>query len=131
MTFARVRHTAFALAAALTTAGATAAVGAPHDREFYTGEALYQRCAAQAADPDYVVRRTACRSYVLGVSDALQAAQGVTPAGGPRPTVCLGDVAADALVERVIAWLVAHAENRRYAAPDLVGAALREAYPCP
>jgi len=131
MTIAHARRALSALAASWVLAAASAAVAAPHDREFYTGEALYQRCAALAAEPDYAVRRTACRAYVLGVSDALQAAQGVTPAGGPRPTVCLGDVAADALVERVIAWLVAHPENRRYAAPDLVGAALREGYPCP
>src|SRR5260221_11347148 len=75
------------VSAALVMAGSlqvAVSAAAENDREFYTGEALYQRCAAAPADPDYTTRHVACRAYVMGVSDALQAAQGVAGAGGTR-----------------------------------------------
>jgi hypothetical protein len=106
-----------------------AAAGAPNDREFLTGDGLYQRCEAPDADADAPVRRAACRGYILGVSDALQASQGLAT-NGSAPAICLADADADAVIGRVSAYLGSHPENRRFAAPDLIGAALREAYPC-
>jgi hypothetical protein len=122
----RAPMAALATAASLVGARATAA---EHDREFYTGEALYQRCAAAPADLDYAARRGACRGYVLGVSDAMQAAQGAQ--GPASPTICLGAAEADRLVEQVSTYLAGHPESRRFAASDLIGAALKSAYPCP
>jgi len=109
---------------ALLPAGAQAA---DPDREFFTGDILYQRCASAPADLDYAANHAACRAYVLGVSDALQAAQGA--GRGAPPPICLGEAAADKVVEQVTTYLSGHPENRRYAAPDLVAAALRAAYP--
>ncbi|HZZ34085.1 MAG TPA: Rap1a/Tai family immunity protein [Caulobacteraceae bacterium] len=123
------RICAAALALALT---ASSAAAAEYDRQFYTGEALHQRCAAAPADADYAARRAACRGYILGVSDAIQAAQGAAQgsSSGARPTVCLGEVEADRLVEQVAGYLAAHPENRRYAASDVIAVALKATYPC-
>jgi hypothetical protein len=111
---------------------ASSAAAVEYDRQFYTGEAVHQRCAAAPADADYAARRAACRGYILGVSDALQAAQGVAQGAqaGARPAVCLGEVEADRLVEQVTSYLAAHPENRRYAASDVIAVALKATYPC-
>lgn len=120
----------------LTAAGAVfaaaTATAAPSDREFYTGEALYQRCSAGPADTDFATRKAACRGYVLGVSDALQAGQGAAPlAGAARAAaICLPDIDADQMVEAVSRYLADHPETRRYAAPDLIFMSLKAAYPC-
>ena len=45
------------------------------DLEFLTGEALYAQCSAKPAAADYLPRQARCAGYVLGVSDALQAAR--------------------------------------------------------
>ncbi len=115
--------------AVLAAAGASAA---PSDREFYTGEALYQRCSAAPADADFATRKAACRGYVLGVSDALQAGQASAPIAGPTraAAICLPDIDADQMVEAVSRYLADHPENRRYAAPDLVFMSLKASYPC-
>ena len=107
------------------------AQAARHDREFYNGDQLYRLCAAAREDSDYASRRAACRAYVLGVSDALQAAQGAMAPGGPEaPSICLGEAEAEPLVEAVTRYLTDHPELRRYTAPDLVSAALRDRYRC-
>lgn len=123
---------AASVAAGATLAGAGAATAAQSDREFFTGEALYQRCSAGPADPDFAARKAACRGYVLGVSDALQAGQGSAPIAGPprAAAVCLPDIDADQMVETVSRYLTEHAESRRYAGPDLIYMALKAAYPC-
>ncbi|MGA0599456.1 Rap1a/Tai family immunity protein [Caulobacter sp. KR2-114] len=131
-----MRRMVLALAAGSVAAGAVlagvSAAAAPSDREFFTGEALYQRCAAGPADPDFAARKAACRGYVLGVSDTLQAGQGTAPIAGPprAAAVCLPDIDADQMVETVSRYLTDHAENRRYAGPDVVYMALKAAYPC-
>ncbi len=118
-----------AVSALLAAAGAHAA---PSDREFYTGEALYQRCAAGPADTDFATRKAACRGYVLGVSDALQAGQAPAPVAGVAraAAICLPDIDADQMTEAVSRYLTEHPETRRYAAPDLVYMSLKAAYPC-
>ncbi|HWA63978.1 MAG TPA: Rap1a/Tai family immunity protein [Caulobacteraceae bacterium] len=112
---------------------ASAAAAAPTDREFYTGEALYQRCSAAPADTDFAARKAACKAYVLGVSDTLQANQSAQPISGPsRPAaICLPDVDGDQLVDGVTRYLADHADQRRFAAPDLIYLALKAAYACP
>ena len=107
---------------------ASAASAAPSDREFYSGATLYQRCAS--AEP---AMHGACRAYVLGVSDALQAGQGAAPVTGPSraAAVCLAeDSSPDQLLQRVAAYLENHSEMRALAAADLVYLALKDAYPC-
>lgn len=118
-----------ATGAALAGAGAAAA---PSDREFFNGEALYQRCSAGPADPDFAARKAACRGYVLGVSDGLQAGQGASPIAGPSRSaaICLPDIDSDQMVETVSRYLREHPDSRRYAGPDLVYMALKAAYPC-
>jgi hypothetical protein len=116
-------------AAALGTAGLLAA-GAPAraaDLEFLTGQMLYTECSAHAGQADYNVHSAQCVGYVLGVSDAQQAAQGA----GQRPRVCLpGTVTAPQLVATVRDFLATHADKRPLAAQDLVLEALAVAFPC-
>ena len=103
------------------------AVAAGGDLEFYTGESLYAQCATRPGDPDYAARSLRCAGYVLGVSDAQQAAQGA----GARGRVCLPATAsATQVVATVSAYLAAHPEKRPLAAQDLVIEALGAAYPC-
>jgi hypothetical protein len=105
--------------------GASAATAG--DLEFYTGEALYAQCSARPSLPDYEVRQARCAGYVLGVSDATQAAQGTAPGG----KVCLPATATSTqLVESVSRFLDAHSEKRRLAAQDLVIEALSVDFPC-
>jgi hypothetical protein len=97
------------------------------DLEFFTGKLLYAHCSAKAGEHDYASHALQCTGYVLGVSDAQQAAQG---AGAP-PRVCLpGTATAPALVQAVAAFLEAHPDKRPLAAQDLVIEALGAAYPC-
>jgi hypothetical protein len=107
--------------------GAAATSASAGDLEFYTGEALYAQCSARPAVADYQPRQARCAGYVLGVSDALQAAQGT---GAPQ-RVCLPATATSTqLVESVSAYLDAHSEKRRLAAQDLVIEALSVTFPC-
>jgi len=124
----RCARVALAVVAAAGAMASTGAQAAEQDREFFTGDTLYQRCAAAPADLDYAASHAACRAYVLGVSDAMQAAQGA--GRGATPAICLGDADADKVVEQVTAYLSGHPENRRFAAPDVVAAALRATYAC-
>lgn len=117
-----------AMLSAVATFGASSAGAADQDHEFYTGEILNQRCSAVPADLDYAARRAACRGYVLGVSDALQAAQGAAKDAPAK--ICLADAEADRVLDHVTSYLSDHPENRRYAAADVVAAALKAAYPC-
>jgi hypothetical protein len=112
------------LIASLAPLGTGAAAG---DLEFYTGETLYAQCAARTGDADYATHSLRCAGYVLGVSDAQQAAQGA----GARGRVCLPSTAsANQVVANVAAYLQAHPEKRPLAAQDLVIEALSAAYPC-
>jgi hypothetical protein len=96
--------------------------------EFYTGAELYAQCSAQPADADYQPRQARCTGYVIGVSDALQAAQG----RGQRASVCIRPAAtASQLVAAVEQYLEAHPDKRHIAAHDLVDEALSAAFPCP
>ena len=116
-------------AAALAIGGTVlAATSAPAgDLEFFTGKLLYARCSAKAGEPDYAAHALQCTSYVLGVSDAQQAAQGA----GATGRVCLpGTATPPALVATVAAFLEAHPDKRPLAAQDLVIEALSAAYPC-
>lgn len=123
---------AASMAAGALLAGAGPAAAAQSDREYFTGETLYQFCAAGPADPDFAARKATCRGYVLGASDGLQAGQGSAPIAGPAraAAVCLPDIDASQMVETVSRYLTEHPETRRYAGPDLVYMALKAAYPC-
>lgn len=131
-----MRRMVLALMAASTVAGsglaAGAAAAAQVDREFYSGETLYQRCSAGPADPDFATRKADCRGYIVGVSDTLQAGQGSAPVAGPAraAAICLPEIQSDQLVEAVSRYLTDNPQNRRYAAPDVVFMALKAAYPC-
>jgi Rap1a immunity proteins len=119
-----LRASAMAIGA-LALAAATSA--SANDLEFLTGQMLYAQCSAKSGDADYAVRSLRCASYVLGVSDAQQAAQG---AGGAA-RVCLPATAtAPSLAAAVAAFLEAHPDKRPLAAQDLVIEALGAAYPC-
>jgi hypothetical protein len=116
-------------AAALAIGGVVlAATPAPaNDLEFFTGKLLYAHCSAKPGEPDYATHAAQCASYVLGVSDAQQAAQG---AGGPARVCLPGTATAPALVQTVAAFLENHSDKRPLAAQDLVIEALSAAYPC-
>jgi len=117
------------LAAALAIGGLglAATPASANDLEFFTGKLLYAHCSAKAGEPDYATHALQCTSYVLGVSDAQQAAQGA----GAAPRVCLpGTATAPALVQAVAGFLDAHPDKRPLAAQDLVIEALSAAYPC-
>jgi len=106
---------------------AAAAPAPASDLEFFTGQMLYAQCSAKPGEADYASHSLQCAGYVLGVSDAQQAAQG---AGG-LGRVCLpGTVTAPQLVAAVSAFLGAHPDKRPLAAQDLVIEALSAAYPC-
>ena len=118
-------------AAALVIGGCLASLGAAPapaaDLEFYTGDALYAACSAKPADPDYAARAARCAGYVLGVSDAQQAAQG---AGGAARVCLPAGAGSPQLVETVSRFLDAHADKRPLAAQDLVLEALAGQFPC-
>jgi hypothetical protein len=115
-----------ALAAGL--AGLLAAGPAPaSDLEFFTGQDLYAACSAKSAEAEGATRLAWCGGYVLGVSDAQQAAQ----AAGGSNRVCLpGGASAAKMAEAVRVFLGTHPEKRPLAAKDLVIEALAAAYPC-
>ncbi|HEY3799292.1 MAG TPA: Rap1a/Tai family immunity protein [Caulobacteraceae bacterium] len=97
------------------------------DLEFYTGQTLTAECGVTADAPDYAVHHARCAAYVVGVSDAQQAAQGASR----RERVCLPTSAdSDRLAATVAAFLTAHPEKQRLAAQDVVTEALAGRYPC-
>ena len=118
------------LCAGLAVGGLALAAAAPTsatDLEFLTGQMLYAQCSAKPGEADYAARSQQCAGYVLGVSDAEQAAQGA----GAAQRVCLPATAtAPSLTSTVAAFLEAHPDKRPLAAQDLVIEALSTAYPC-
>jgi Rap1a immunity proteins len=117
-------------AAILTALGLVLAASAPSraaDLEFFTGESLSAQCAAKPGDADFAARQGRCTGYVVGVSDAQQAGQGL----GAAQRVCFpASVTATAMVAAVSGFLAAHPEKRPLAAQDLVVEALAAQYPC-
>jgi hypothetical protein len=116
---------AIAAAIGLSLAAATPAPAA--DLEFFTGESLNAQCSAKPGDADFATRQGRCVGYVVGVSDAQQAGQGL----GAAQRVCFpAGVTATQMVTAVSAFLGAHPEKRPLAAQDLVVEALAAQYPC-
>ncbi len=116
-----------AVAALAVAAGFAARPVQAADLEFYTGTSLYAQCAAPASDPEYAAKQARCGGYVLGVSDAQQAAQGA----GAASKVCITAAAGSPqLVQAVTQFLAAHVEKRPLAAQDLVIEALAAQFPC-
>ena len=117
-------------AAILTALGLVLAAAAPAraaDLEFFTGESLAAQCAAKPGDADFAARQGRCVGYVVGVSDAQQAGQGL----GAAQRVCFpAGVTATAMATAVSGFLAAHPEKRPLAAQDLVVEALAAQYPC-
>jgi hypothetical protein len=118
----------WAVLAALASVSSFPAAQAPAaDLEYFTGDALFAQCSAKPTDADFAVRQARCSAYVLGVSDAQQAAQGAGGAG----RVCIPPTAGSPqLVEAVVGYLQAHADKRPLAAQDLVLEALSAQFPC-
>jgi hypothetical protein len=115
------------LAALVSVSGLSAAPAPAADLEYFTGDALYAQCSAKPTDADFAVRQARCSGYVLGVSDAQQAAQGAGGAG----RVCIPATAGSTqLVDAVAAFLESHADKRPLAAQDLVLEALSAQFPC-
>jgi hypothetical protein len=115
------------LAALVSVSSFPAAPASAADLEYFTGVALYAQCSAKPTDADFAVRQARCSGYVLGVSDAQQAAQGAGGAG----RVCIPATAGSPqLVEAVVAFLGAHPDKRPLAAQDLVLEALSAQFPC-
>lgn len=118
------------LAAALMATGMALAATTPApaaDLEFFTGESLSTLCTAAPGDADYTTRQGRCLGYVVGVSDAQQAGQGL----GAAQRVCFpAGVTATQMVATVSAFLASHPEKRPLAAQDLVVEALAAQYPC-
>lgn len=116
-----------ALVAVLLLVGGGPARAAGSDLEYYTGDELFAQCTAAPADADYQPRQARCVGYVLGASDAQQAAQGA----GSASSICItASTGAQALADTVRRYLEAHPEKRHVAAQDLVREALTESYPC-
>jgi hypothetical protein len=117
-------------AAALMAIGIVLAASAPApaaDLEFFTGEGLSTQCAAKPGDADFASKQGRCVGYVVGVSDAQQAGQGL----GAAQRVCFpAGVTATQMVAAVSGFLAAHPEKRPLAAQDLVVEALAAQYPC-
>ncbi len=106
-------------------AGAAPACGA--DLEFFTGQTLLAQCAAKPGDADYATKNARCTGYVIGVSDAQQARQGL----GSTQRVCFpATVTAAQMSTAVAEFLDAHPDKRPLAAQDLVVEALAAQYPC-
>jgi hypothetical protein len=118
---------AVALTTMLLLLGAGSARAAGPDLEYCTGDELFTQCSAAPADADYQPRQARCVGYVLGASDAEQAAQGA----GAALSVCITpSTGAQALADAVRRFLEAHPEKRHLAAQDLVREALAASYPC-
>ena len=117
-------------AAALIAIGIVLAASAPApaaDLEFFTGEGLSAQCTAKPGDADFASKQGRCVGYVVGVSDAQQAGQGL----GAAQRVCFpAGVTATQMVAAVSGFLAAHPEKRPLAAQDLVVEALAAQYPC-
>jgi hypothetical protein len=117
-------------AAALAALGLVLAASAPTraaDLEFFTGQSLSAQCTAAPGDVDFAGKQGRCVGYVVGVSDAQQAGQGL----GAAQRVCFpAGVTATAMVTAVTGFLAAHPEKRPLAAQDLVVEALAAQYPC-
>ena len=67
--------------------------------------------------------------YVVGVADALNAAQERYPAAPPE--LCLPEIDAKTAVDVVKQYLLVHPRTGSGAGADLVAAALSEGFPCP
>ena len=116
-----------AMAAAIVLALAAQTPAPAADLEFFTGESLNAQCTAKPSDADFATRQGRCVGYVVGVSDAQQAGQGL----GATPRVCFpAGVTATQMVGAVTVFLGAHPEKRPLAAQDLVVEALAAQYPC-
>ena len=116
--------------AVLAALGVVLAASAPAraaDLEFFTGESLSAQCSAAPGDADFAARQGRCTGYVVGVSDAQQAAQGQ---GGAQRVCFPAGVTATQMVATVTAFLGAHPDTRLLAAQDLVVEALSAQYPC-
>jgi hypothetical protein len=97
------------------------------DLEFFTGDSLTAQCVAKPGDADFATKQGRCVGYVVGVSDAQQAGQGL----GAAQRVCFpAGVTATQMVAAVTDFLAAHPEKRPLAAQDLVVEALAAQYPC-
>jgi len=97
------------------------------DLEFFTGDGLNAQCSAKPGDADFATKQGRCVGYVVGVSDAQQAAQGQ---GGAQRVCFPAGVTATQMVATVTAFLGAHPDKRLLAAQDLVVEALSAQYPC-
>jgi hypothetical protein len=83
---------------------------------FKTGKALYDDCTSDSRP-----KRTLCRGYVAGISDAREELGLICPAKS---------VDVRQMIDVVVKYLSDHPEDRHYTASDKVGLALEKAFPC-
>lgn len=107
----------------------------PVHASFIDGHTLYQWCSATQTDPLYLRYDSSCRTYILGVHDALDLAGNIlTTANGGEETIrflCVSDdVSPSRLRELVLAYSDKYPDEKEKAASTLVLAALYPEFPC-
>jgi len=106
-------------------AGLLAFAPAAAAAQIYTGEALYQKCAANIP----LREKAAAQNYIAGIADAVQALQGKN---GRPLMACISPLAAPGDIKEIICQgLAANLQERENnnAAP-LVIKYLKNAFPC-
>lgn len=98
----------------------------PH-QGFWTGNALLDQCRATSADPSYFQKQSSCRSFIMGVDDAISMVMEIQS----KEMYCspLG-VTAGQEKDIVIAYLEGHPGIRHNTAASIVTSALMGAFPC-
>jgi Rap1a immunity proteins len=101
---------------------------APASAGFRTGNQLLKSCSADQADATFYQEISACRSYIVGVSDGLEVAQSLE---NKLRIFCVPEgVTAGQLTELTVSYLRNNAKDRHFNAAVLVSVGLRQAYPC-
>jgi Rap1a immunity proteins len=88
---------------------------------FDDGNALFERCKTYTSDrATEPFNDGVCAGYIVGATDALDRGS----------LLCLPDVTKGQIIDVVILWLRDHPEKRHLGASSLIGAALKEKFPC-
>lgn len=114
----KMRNVIFCVSFALMTS-----LYSPAKANFVGGNQLHQWCQNNGR-----VEQSLCMGFIVGVADAIQAAQ---YNGYRGPTVCFPDASnVGQVVDVGKKWLVDHPHLRHIVASDLVRDALEQAFPC-
>jgi Rap1a immunity proteins len=93
---------------------------------YIAGNRLIEACTS-AVERDNAL----CFGYVVGVSDAMQAAQATGGALFGWQACLPPSTTAEQVMEVAVRFLIAHAEAQQSSASGLVAKALSDAFPCP